>query len=98
MLQPLPCLQLTEFVLADALGRTIAARLVPLLDNALLLRATRPIAAGEEVTFDYLDLAHERAVGGSDGGGGEAPSASERREMLREHFGFTCECPACVPR
>ena len=68
------------------------------LDNALLLRAARPIAAGEEVTFDYLDLAHERAVGGSDGGGGEAPSASERREMLREHFGFTCECPACVPR
>jgi len=47
-----------------------------------LLRAARPLAAGEEVTFDYLDLAHElatnaaaataaAAAAGRGGGGGD---------------------------
>ena len=62
-----------------------------LLDNRLVLRATRPIAIGEEVTFDYLDLAHQIAKGAL----GTAPSKQARRAMLLEHFGFECQCSAC---
>ena len=77
------------------------------LDNRLLLRAVRDIAAGEEVTFDYLDDAYERGqgvgvgVGVGVGGGGGVPSRApssdeERRARLREHFGFECKCDLCV--
>ena len=65
--------------------------------------------AGEEVTFDYLDLAHELAAaaaaagrgGGDRGGGAAAPppgvaGRAGRRARLREHFGFDCECVVCL--
>lgn len=70
------------------------------LDNTLLLRASRPIAAGEEITFDYLDRAHERRAVSRAGGAADEPepSAAKRRASLLEHFGFTCQCPACVER
>ena len=42
------------------------------------------IGKGEEVTFDYLDLAH--------GEGGPPPSREQRRQMLRTNFGFECRC------
>jgi len=66
------------------------------LDNRLLLRAARDIAAGEEVTFDYLDDAHERGVDGGGGAPSRTPSAEERRARLREHFGFECRCALCA--
>ena len=56
------------------------------LDNCLVLRALRPIAAGEEVQFDYLDFA----------AGKDWPATAVRRARLREHFGFDCACEACV--
>ena len=56
------------------------------LDNTLVLRALRPIAKGEELSFDYLDLAHAQRSGGT------AVSADERRRPLRRNFGFECAC------
>lgn len=64
------------------------------LDCSLLLRACKPIAKGEQVTFDYLDTAYG-GTGGGAGGGAPPPSAQQRRVQLREHFGFTCVCAAC---
>ena len=60
------------------------------LENTLVLRATRAIAAGEELAFDYLDEAHDKGGGGGGGGGKEA-----RRRRLKEHFGFECACAKC---
>ena len=55
--------------------------------------AQRPIAQDEEVTFDYLDLAHDGAIHDR-----ATPdrSADERRALLREHFGFECACTLCL--
>lgn len=63
------------------------------MDCSLVLRACKPIEAGEEIVFDYLDTAHDSAASSS--GCASQPSASERRARLQEHFGFLCECPAC---
>ena len=67
------------------------------LDCSLLLRACKPIAKGEQVTFDYLVTAYEASKGNQAGGAGGVPppSAQQRRVQLREHFGFTCVCAAC---
>lgn len=61
------------------------------LDNRLVLRAACPVAAGEEITFDYLDIAHEAKAAGK-----VAPSAAQRRAVLRESFGFDCACSSCA--
>jgi hypothetical protein len=50
---------------------------------AAVLRATRLLACGDEVTIDYLsdfDGAHE-----------------EKRALLREQYLFECACDVCVP-
>ena len=63
------------------------------LDSTLVLRASRLIREGEEVSFDYLDLAHERALAGGARAAGVSPE--ERRVRLLEHFGFQCACALC---
>ena len=70
-----------------------------MLDNMLVLRACRPIAAGEEITFDYLDLAHEAQQQQQQGPRGSARTLShaERREQLKLNFGFGCQCALCGP-
>ena len=75
------------------------------LDNSLVLRASRPIAAGEEITFDYLDgnvlgLSGRRdgdVHSGATGGRSTRRCHSERRQRLRENFGFDCACARCAP-
>ena len=61
-----------------------------LLDNRLVLRACKAIRAGDEITFDYLDCAHEAK-------GSAMPSRAERRASLERHFGFVCACRTCGP-
>lgn len=47
------------------------------------LRTQRAVAAGEEITIDYIaDLAHMDAI--------------ERRKLLKTEFGFVCDCKQCV--
>ena len=58
-----------------------------MLDNSLVLRATRAIKAGEEICFDYLDLAHT---------GQPTTGTAQRRQRLQEHFGFECRCATCL--
>ncbi|KAH9892314.1 hypothetical protein F4778DRAFT_315707 [Xylariomycetidae sp. FL2044] len=56
-------------------------------DVTMVVRAARPIAAGEEITIDYL------------GGGDEPPGAPGRRaETLQRVWGFACECADCCVR
>lgn len=45
------------------------------------LRAVRAVAAGEELTVAYIELCAPRA---------------QRRQRLREGFGFDCACQACA--
>ena len=49
-------------------------------DNAVFVVATRDVALGEELTISYVD-----ASGADD----------ERREELRETYGFECACARC---
>ena len=49
-------------------------------DNAVFVVATRDVALGEELTISYVD-----ASGADD----------ERREELRETYGFECACVRC---
>jgi len=52
---------------------------------ALSVRATRPIAAGEPLSFAYLDEAWLTT----------APVA-QRRQRMRDELGFLCRCVTCV--
>lgn len=45
--------------------------------------ATRPIAAGEEITLTYMDPLRPRA---------------KRQHKLHDVWGFKCTCPACTQR
>eukprot|EP00906_Rhabdomonas_costata_P032455 RCo045722 len=47
--------------------------------------ALREVAAGDELTISYLDL-------------GQPLPFEQRRAVLREQFGFDCECELCAQR
>ncbi|GFH27157.1 histone methyltransferase, partial [Haematococcus lacustris] len=51
--------------------------------SSMVVRAARPIAAGEEVTISYL-------------GRPQLQPATVRRARLLEDYGFECSCPRCV--
>merc|ERR1719401_3006635 len=49
----------------------------------LVLRTSRPVAKGEELTIDYIpELGHL--------------AAPERRSLLQQEFGFLCDCKLCT--
>jgi len=52
--------------------------------STLYLQATRPIAAGDELTLSYVACL------------GETRSTRARRDALKRSFGFDCACPRCA--
>ncbi|KAI9058449.1 SET domain-containing protein [Trametes sanguinea] len=49
-------------------------------EGALVVHALKPVRAGEELLTTYTDTKRPRHV---------------RREFLREHYGFECQCAVC---
>ncbi|KPI87895.1 hypothetical protein ABL78_3005 [Leptomonas seymouri] len=50
--------------------------------NEVVLKTTRPVRMGEEITITYIPLTASTTL-------------AERRELLKNYF-FTCHCPRCV--
>lgn len=65
----------------DRQAAAAAATLVACLPSAhaAVIRAMRPIKAGEEITISYVD---------------EDAPLEERQDALLE-YGFVCDCPKC---
>jgi hypothetical protein len=50
--------------------------------HEIVLKTTRPVKAGEEISITYIPLTHSCSV-------------AERQQLLK-HYLFTCGCPRCV--
>ena len=75
------------FPLADMCNHACDANCAYAVDDdgaTLYLQATRPIAAGDELTLSYVAYI------------GETRSTRARRDALRRSFGFDCACPRCA--
>lgn len=51
----------------------------------LIVKASRPIKNGEEVTFSYLDPSVASIL-----------NVESRRELIKSTYGFTCMCDKCI--
>jgi hypothetical protein len=60
-----------------------------LTSGMAMLRASRRLARGDEVTIDYGGPLHAPGTAGS--------TQREKREHLRAQYHFTCTCILCEP-
>ena len=61
------------------------AHYYPIPGPAMVLRAVKKISVGDEVTISYIDPLQRTSFS----------TTENRRKILKEEFGFYCDCPVC---
>ena len=61
------------------------AHYYPVPGSGMALRAVKKISVGDEVTISYVDPLQRTSF----------DTSENRRKILKDEFGFNCDCPAC---